>query len=96
MKGMVIFMNMQNNPLGDKELLNDSISSQKLISGNYDTYANECVNTQLRDDFLCILYEEHMIQTDLFTEMQNRGFYTVQAADMQQVNQAKQKFSKTF
>ena len=84
---------MNNQTMGDMELINDSISSQKLIESNYSTFANECVNPSLRTDFLNILKEEHDIQADLFTEMQKRGWYQTKAADQNEVAQAKQKYS---
>jgi len=84
---------MNNQIMGDKELIDDSISSQKLIETNYNIYANECVNPSLRTDFLNILKEEHDIQADLFTEMQKRGWYQTKAADQNEVQQAKQKYS---
>ena len=77
----------------DKDVLNDSIASQKLIGSGYNTFANECANPQLRMDFLNILKEEHDIQADLFSEMQKRGWYTVKAADQNDVTQAKQKYN---
>lgn len=84
---------MQNQTMGDKELMNDSIASQKLIGSTYNIYANECVNPTLRSDFLNILKEEHDIQADLFTEMQKRGWYQVKQADQSEIMQSKQKFS---
>ena len=83
-----------NSGMTDKELINDTISSQKYISSSYNTYANECVTPSLRNDFLSILNEEHQIQADLFTEMQNRGWYQVQSAEQNKVMQAKQKFTQ--
>lgn len=77
----------------DKEIMTDAIASQKLISGVYNTYANECTNTNLRDTFLNILNEEHRIQTDIFEEVQKRGWYQVKNADQNQISQAKTKFS---
>lgn len=77
----------------DKELINDSIASQKMLSDVYNTYANECVNINLRDDFLSILKEEHNIETDLFNEMQSRGWYQVKQADQTMINEAKNKLS---
>lgn len=85
-------MNKQQNAMGDQEMVNDSIASQKLISSSYDTFANECATPNLRDEFLNILKDEHQIQAELFTEMQKRGWYQVKPADQQQVIQAKQKF----
>jgi spore coat protein CotF len=78
--------------MGDKEIINDSIGSQKLIGSSYNTFANECSNTDLRNDFLNILREEHDIQTDLFREMQRRGWYNVQQAPQNQIQQTRQKY----
>jgi len=84
---------MNNSSMGDKEILSDSLSSQKFIAGNYDTFANECVNANLRNDFMNILREEHDIQNELFNEMQKRGWYQVKVANPTDVQTAKQKYS---
>lgn len=80
------------NTMGDQEMVNDSIASQKLISDTYNTYANECATPNLRDEFMNILKDEHQIQAELFTEAQKRGWYQVKPADDQQIQQAKQKY----
>ncbi|NLB80804.1 MAG: spore coat protein [Clostridiaceae bacterium] len=82
--------------MGDKELINDSLASQKLISGTYNNYANECVNPSLRSDFLNILKEEHDIQAELFYEMQSRGWYQTKPAQQNEIHQSHQKFSTSF
>ena len=82
----------QTTTMGDMEIVNDSIASQKMISSSYDTFANECATPNLRDEFINILKDEHQIQAELFTEMQKRGWYQTQPADDQKVMQAKQKF----
>jgi len=79
-------------PMGDKELLNDGVASAKQTTGLYNTFANECVNPQLRTDFLNILKEEHDIQTELFCDSQARGWYTVKGAKPEDVTQAAQKY----
>lgn len=78
--------------LGDKEILTDSLSSQKYITSGYNTYANECATPDLRDEFLNILKDEHQIQAELFTEMTKRGWYQIKPADQNQVSQTKQKY----
>lgn len=80
--------------LGDKEILQDGLISQKQISGSYNSYAGECVSQPLRSAFLNILNDEHAIQADLFCDMQQRGWYPVEAADQNKINQARQKFSQ--
>ena len=79
--------------MNDQERITDFLASQKQISSSYNTFANECCNTQLRDAFLNILSDEHKIQSDLFNAAQSRGWYQVAPADSQKVSQAYQKFS---
>ena len=79
-------------PLEEKEILTDVLSSQKSITGNYNTYTNECATPAMRDQFMSLLTEEHQIQADVFDEMHKRGWYPTPAAEQQKVQQAKQKF----
>ena len=76
----------------EKEILQDCLSSQKQTTASYNTFAGECVNEQLRSTMLTILNEEHKMQADIFTHMQSNGWYQVESADQQKVQQAKQKF----
>ena len=77
----------------EKEILQDCLSSQKQTAASYNTFAGECVNEQLRSTMLTILNEEHKMQADLFWHMQSNGWYQVEPADQQKVQQARQKFS---
>ena len=80
--------------MNDKEMTIDALTSQKYIDGNYNVYANECANPQLRNEFINILKEEHDIQYDLYTEAQKRGWYAAATADTQKITQARQKFTQ--
>ena len=80
--------------MGDKEILSDSLISQKLISGSYNTFAGECVNEQLRGTMLNILNDEHKIQADIFCNLQSNGWYKTEPADQQKIQQTKQKYSQ--
>lgn len=87
-------MNMNaNQVMGDKERLQDSIASQKLITSSYNTFASECVNMQLKNTFLSILDDEQKIQSELFQEMQGKGWYQTEPADGNKITQARQKYS---
>jgi spore coat protein CotF len=79
--------------LGEKEILQDSLVSQKLITDSYNTYAGECVSEQLRNAMLNILDDEHKIQADLFSCLQSHGWYCTEPADQQKVQKARQKFA---
>ncbi len=84
---------LQNNvTLSEKDMMDDALSSQKFITENYNNFANECSSTAVKTEFMNILNEEHTIQHDVFLEMQKRGWYPVEAADQNKINQAKQKF----
>lgn len=76
----------------DKEIMDDILTSQKHITGVYNTYSNECVNQQLKDDMLKILKEEHSIQFNVFSDMQKKGWYNPGAAQAQMINETKTKF----
>ena len=77
----------------DQEMMTDLLLTEKKMSGNYNEYASECVNTRLRDAFVSILTESHRTQTDLFSAAQQRGWYQVEQAPQQKVSQAQQKFT---
>ena len=80
------------NILDEKQILQDSLISQKLITDSYNTYAGECINQQLKDTMLNILDDEHKIQADLFNCMQSHGWYTAEPAEQQKIQKARQKF----
>ena len=75
----------------DKEMLEDVLTSQKQITGLYNTYANECATTAIRDEMMNILHDEHDIQADIFMEMQKRGWYPTPMAEEQKIQSTKQK-----
>lgn len=84
-------MNQQS--ITDRDIMEDILSSQKHITDTYNLYSNECVNPQLRTDFLNILREEHNIQQDVFDQMQTRGWYCPTAAEQQKIAAAYTKFT---
>lgn len=77
---------------GDREMMDDALSSQKSITDGYNSYANECATPALKSEFMNILNEEHQIQHEVFTEMQKRGWYQVTPAEQTKINQCKQKY----
>ena len=79
--------------MNDQERIADLLCSEKKMSANYDTYASECVNLSLRDDFLNILNQGHQTQSDLFRMAQSKGWYQVEQAPASKVSQAYTKFS---
>jgi spore coat protein CotF len=80
--------------LGDKEILQDGLISQKHLAESYNTYAGECTNEQLRSAFLNILDDEHRIQADIFCDLQSNGWYKVEPAEQKKIQQARQKYTR--
>jgi len=79
---------------GEKEVLNDALTTEKSSTGVYNTFVNECANPQLRSDLMQILSTTHKTQADIFNEMQSKGMYPLCQAPQQKISQAKQKFSQ--
>lgn len=77
----------------DQEMLTDLLLTEKKMSSNYNEYASECVNTQLRDTFVSMLTQGHKTQSKLFQTAQQKGWYQVEQAPAQKVSQANQKFT---
>lgn len=86
---------MAANPIAmqDQEMMHDALSSEKQMTGLYNTFANECATTAIRDEMMNLLHDEHAIQADLFMEMQKRGWYPTPPAEDQKVQSLKQKFT---
>lgn len=82
----------QNADMSEKEIMYDILSSQKQITSTYNTFTNECCAPSVRDEFLNILNEEHQMQADVSSEMQKRGWYQIESAEQQKIDQAKQKY----
>ena len=75
----------------DKEILQDTLMSQKHITDAYNTFAGECVSAQLRSTMLNILNDEHKIQADIFSSMQSKGWYKTENATKAKIQQTKTK-----
>ena len=59
----------QQKPFGDREMMEDVLSSQKFVTEGYNTFANECASPAVMSELMNILNEEHQIQHEVFDEM---------------------------
>lgn len=78
----------------DQEIVTDLLLTEKKLSGDCNTFASECVNDRLRDAYMSIITTGHKTQTDLFKAGQQKGWYQVEQAPAQKIDQAVQKFSQ--
>lgn len=61
----------------DAALANDMLTTEKYISGTYDTVIFECTDSNVRQALNHIQKEEQQHGEDLFKYMQSHGMYTV-------------------
>lgn len=77
----------------EQEVMTDLMLTEKKMSTNYDIFASECVNEQLREAFVGLLTQGHKTQASLFRAAQQKGWYQVEQAPAQKVDQARQKYT---
>jgi spore coat protein CotF len=81
-----------NQTFSEKEILADALTSEKGATNNFNIFANECINKDLRNTVLQVLNQEHSIQQDVFNIMHEKGYYPVSDADERKISEAKQRF----
>lgn len=84
----------QQKPFGDREMMEDVLSSQKFVTEGYNTFANECASPAVMSELMNILNEEHQIQHEVFDEMVKRGWYQTESAPQKKIDQCKQQYSQ--
>ena len=80
--------------LTDREQITDLLTSQKGMTGAYNTFCNETATPSLRACMLSILRDEHTIGEELFNTMSQRNWYPVEQAEDNKVQKAKDQFSQ--
>jgi spore coat protein CotF len=86
-------MNQQQN-LSEQEIMTDLLATEKHITSAYNTFITETTCSNLRQNLKNILNEEHSIHETLYNTMNQKGWYPVSDAPSQEVQKAKDKFSK--
>lgn len=77
--------------MSEREIVEDSLSTQKFLASTADSYANEASSDELRADLLNVLQEDHQLQAKLFQAASQRGWYQVKQATDQEISQAQSK-----
>ena len=78
----------------EKEILADALTATKAATEHYNMFANECVHSNVKNAILDCLDRERTIQNEVFEMMHSKGYYPTPAADVQKVEEAKQKYSQ--
>lgn len=81
--------------LSDREMTQDTLISEKQMTGVLSTYLTETETASLRRAFSYVLEDEHEMQNEVFCIMKSRGWYQTTPAEDVKVSSAKTKLSPT-
>ena len=80
--------------MNEQQKLNDLLTTQKFLTGAYNSYYCESATTTVKNCLSSILADEHRIQEEIFNEMNSRGYYPLEKAEDNKINATKQKFAQ--
>ena len=87
-------MNNQGNYTTDRVQITDMLCTEKHMALVYSIECCETATPTLRETMMSILREEHQMCGELFDAMNSRGWYPVEKAEEQKLQEAKQQFSQ--
>jgi spore coat protein CotF len=87
---------MQNRQMTDREYMEDLLMTSKTLNGLYHTATQEASSEPLRRQFKSNHSDTIEMQHNIFTAMQQNGWYTQQRAEPSQVNQIRSKFQTSM
>jgi spore coat protein CotF len=79
--------------MNDRDFLNDGLSTCKYITDSLNTAVREASYDRLHADLLQILNETHQSTREIFEVMFQNGWYKLEAAEQQKIDQAYKQFS---
>lgn len=77
----------------DRDLLNDALATEKLLTDNFNVMAREASHQSLHRDVTAMLMETHQCARELFNLMFRKGWYKLEPEDAQKLQQTYQQFS---
>ena len=79
----------------EEQRLTDLLSTQKFLTGVYNSYCCESATGAVKNCLSSILQDEHGIREELFNQMHSRGWYPLEKVEESKLQSAKQKFSSS-
>lgn len=79
--------------MNDRDYLNDCLATCKLLTDNYNVAVREASHQALHADMMQILNATHQGAREAYDLMFRKGWYKLEAAEQQQLQQAYQQFS---
>jgi len=78
--------------MNDKEYMEDILLTSKTLTGVYHYATQESSTPNLHNQFQTNLIDSFKIQNNVYSKMEQKGWYPQQQAPAQQINQVKTKY----
>jgi spore coat protein CotF len=78
--------------MNDRDFINDLLTTEKYMTTSYSMALHEASHQGLYNDILNIFTETEKCQRDLYDLMFKKGWYSIEAADQQKLQQSYQQF----
>lgn len=78
--------------MNDRDFINDLLAQEKYLTTSYSIAMHEASHDGLYQDIMAIFSETEKCQRDLYNLMFKKGWYKVEAADQQKLQQSYQQF----
>lgn len=79
--------------INDRDRLNEILSTEKYLASGYNTACNEASSEDLYRVQLQLLNEIHDAQRNLFNLMHQKGWYKIEAEDVNKISKKAQQFA---
>ncbi|MCT2535938.1 spore coat protein [Aquibacillus koreensis] len=79
--------------MNDRDFVNDMLTTEKYMTDAYSTALNEASNQAIYQDVASIFRETQDCQRNLYNLMFKNGWYSLEAADQNKIQQAHQQFT---
>jgi len=84
--------NVKGPEMNDRDFLNDALSTEKYLTENLNIFVREASHINLYGDLNKILAETHQCTREIFNLMFKKGWYSLQGAERQEIQQVQQQF----
>jgi len=79
--------------MNERDFVNDQLATEKYMTSSYCVAMHEASNDTLYQDLLAIFTETQQSQRDLYNLMFKKGWYKIEPAESQKLQQSYQQFS---
>ena len=80
--------------MNDRDYLNDLLNTEKCMSDNLSTALNEASNEHIFKEFMPMFNDTKEAANDLFNLLFKNGWYTLEKAEQQKIQQKQTEFSQ--